>query len=274
MLLTNTINQEDVSSFIHSLKSLSLNAILKVAVLVIVLLLLIKLLTRLFEKLLLRSKIDRSLHGFLRTGIKILLYFVAVIIVAGSLRVDVTSLIAVLSVAGLAVSLAIQGTLSNLAGGIVVLTTKPFHVGDYVDIGGSEGFVEEIGMTYTRLLTYDHLVIFIPNSAVSSSNITNYTLDGKRRVELVIHACYTSPIDCVKAALRTAVDTVGFDPEPEVLIQVSDYGDSAIAYTVRAWCPQEDYWDKHYALLEEIKRSFDAAGVQMSYPHLNVHLDK
>lgn len=268
------IDQEEVSSLIGTLKSLSLTAVLKIVVLIVVLLILVKLLTRLFEKFLNRSKVDRSLFGFLRTGVKILLYFVAVMIVAGSLHIDVTSLIAVLSVAGLALSLALQGTLSNLAGGIVILTTKPLHVGDYVAVGGSEGHVEEIGMTYLKLLTYDHLTVFIPNSTVTSSNIVNYTLDGKRRVELTVSAGYDCGMDQVKASLFRAVANVGFYEDPAVFVQVSGYGDSAISYVVRAWCDEADYWDKHFALLEEIKRCFDADGVHMTYPHLNVHLEK
>lgn len=269
-----SIDQEDVSSFMKTLQSLSLGAVLKIVVLLIVLVVLIKLISRLFEKFLTRSRIDRSLYGFLRAGVKILLYFVAVMILAGSLNIDVTSLIAVLSVAGLALSLAVQGTLSNLAGGIVILSTKPLHVGDYVSIGTSEGYVEEIGMTYLKLLTYDHLTVFIPNSVVTSSNIVNYTIDGKRRVELVVNASYDCAVEAVKAAICQAVEAVGFLEDPAVFVQVSGYGDSAIAYTVRAWCGQGDYWDKYYALLEEIKTSFDGAGIQMTYPHLNVHLDK
>lgn len=159
-----------------TLKGLSLSAVLKIAVLIIVLLVLVKLLQKLFDRFLSRSRIDRSLYGFLRAGVKILLYFIAAIIVAGSLNIDVTSLIAVLSVAGLALSLALQGALSNLASGIVILTTKPLHAGDYVSIGDQEGYVEEIGMTYTKLASFDRKIIFIPNSTVTSGSIINYTV--------------------------------------------------------------------------------------------------
>lgn len=269
------IDPEEVSSFMARLRGLSFGSILKILLLILVLLVLIKLVTKLLDRGLERSKIDRSLFGFLRAGAKILLYFIAATIVAGSLNIDVTSLIALFSVAGLALSLAIQGALSNLAGGIVILTTKPLRVGDYVSIGPDEGFVEEIGMTYTRLATYDRRIISIPNSTVTSSNVVNFTVEGKRRVELVVTASYDCPVEDVKAALQEAVRAVpGFLEEPAVFIRVSGYGDSAIAYTVRVWCLCDDYWDCYYGLLEGVKTAFDAHGILMTYPHLNVHLDK
>ena len=276
MILTATpmeIDTEGVSSFVGALKSLSLTAVLKIALLILVLLVLVKLLQKLFDRFLNRSKIDRSLFGFLRTGVKILLYFIAAIIVVGSLQIDVTSLIAVLSVAGLALSLALQGALGNLASGIVILTTKPLHAGDYVAVSDQEGYVEEIGMTYTKLLTYDRKTIFIPNSTVTSSNITNYTVEGKRRVDITVTASYDDAVDAVKAALRDAVEQVpNFLKEPAVFVRVSGYEESAISYTVRAWCDGENYWDCYYDLLEEIKRAFDRSGIHMTYPHLHVHM--
>lgn len=267
------LDAQEVSSLVGTIQSMSLSAVLKIVLLIVVLIVLVKLLTRLLDKFLSRSKIDRSLFGFLRAGVKILLYFLAATIVAGSLNVDVTSLIALLSVAGLALSLAIQGALSNLAGGIVILTTKPLRVGDYVAVGSDEGVVEEIGMTYTKLATYDRRAVFIPNSTVTSSNIVNYTVEGKRRVDLKFTASYESDVDAVKAAIHEAVQTVpGFLEEPAAFVRVSGYGDSAIEYTVRAWCENGDYWDCYFDLMEEVKRAFDRNGIQMTYPHLNVHM--
>ena len=276
MMLTTTpveLDTAGVSSFVGILKNLSLSAVLKIAVLILVLIVLVKLLIRLFDRFLNRSRIDRSIYGFLRAGVKILLYFIAATIVAGSLSIDVTSLIAVLSVAGLALSLALQGALSNLASGIVILTTKPLHAGDYVAVSDQEGYVEEIGMTYTKLATYDRKIIFIPNSVVTSSNITNYTVEGKRRVDITVTASYDDDVDAVKVALHDAVSHVPkLLREPAVFVRVSGYEESAIAYTVRAWCDGEHYWDCYYDLLEEIKRAFDREGIHMTYPHLNVHM--
>lgn len=272
VLTTMPLDTKGMSTLVGMLKSLSLTAVLKIVVLALVLLALIRLISRLLERCLQRSKIDRSLHGFLRTGTRILLYFLAAIIVAGSLSIDVSSLIAVLSVAGLAVSLALQGALGNLAGGIVILATKPMHVGDYVSVDGQEGYVEEIGMTYTRLATYDRKIVFLPNSNVTSSNIINYTVEGKRRVDLTVMAGYDAPVDTVKAALLEAIERVeGLLPEP--FARVSGYGESAIEYTVRAWCQSGDYWDCYYDLMEEIKGAFDRRGIHMTYPHLNIHME-
>lgn len=273
MLLTTTELDPQVSSFVEMLKNMSLSAVLKIAVLILVLIVLVKLLLRVVDKMLSRSRIDRSLYGFLRAGAKILLYFIAATIVAGSLHIDVTSLIAVLSVAGLALSLALQGALGNLASGIVILTTKPFRVGDYVAIREQEGYVEEIGMTYTRLATYDRKIIFIPNSTAASEHIINYTVEGKRRVDLTVTASYESDVEAVKTALHGAVSQVeGFLAEPPVFVRVSGYGESAISYTVRAWCANDRYWDCYYDLLEAVKASFDRDGIQMTYPHMNIHM--
>lgn len=276
MILTATqIDTEELTSFVSTLKGLSLGSILKIVLLAVVLLTVIRLLNNLVEKFLTRSKIDKSLHGFLRATAKIVMYLIAAMILAGSLNIDVTSLIALLSVTGLALSLAIQGALSNLAGGIVILTTKPLHVGDYVTIGSEEGTVEEIGMTYTKLMTWDRRMIFIPNSTVTSSNVVNYTVGGKRRVDLTVTASYDADIETVKTALRAAAASVPqLLPEEPVFARVTGYKDSSIEYALRGWCQNENYWDAYFNLLEAVKVSFDQSGVQMSYPHLNVHMMK
>lgn len=267
------ISGESLVAIVNGFAGLTLTGVIKIIVLAIVLLILVKLLCKLFLGIIEKSKIDPSLHGFLRATIKIVLYFIAVMILAGSLNVDVTSLIALLSVAGLALSLALQGALGNLASGIVILTTKPFHVGDYVSIGAEEGFVEEIGMTYTRLATWDKRVIHIPNSSVTSANVVNYSTEGKRRVDLTICASYDSGIETVKETLREAVASVPqVLKDEDVFARVTGYKDNGIEYAVRAWCFNDDYWDAYFNLLEAMKNTFDAKGVQMSYPNINVHM--
>lgn len=275
MILTATteIDPQQITGFVDKLKGLSFGAIIKIVLLALILLVIIRLLNRIFGKFLGKSKIDPSLHGFLRATVKIILYFIAVLILAGSLDIDVTSLVALFSVVALALSLAIQGALSNLAGGIVILTTKPLHVGDYVAIGSQEGTVEEIGMTYTKLATWDRRIIYIPNSTVTSSNVVNYTVEGKRRVDLTVSASYDCPVEAVKSALNDAMVSVPqILKEEPIFARVSGYKDSVIEYTLRAWCNNEDYWDAYFNLLEAVKVSFDTAGVQMSYPHLNIHM--
>ena len=269
------INGDDMTSVAQTIKGMSLFDVLKFAVLVIVLIILVKLLTSLMSRIITRSKIDKSAHSFLLSIVKGVLWFIAITILASSLGVDITSLIAVLSVAGLAVSLALQGALANLAGGLVILTTKPFKVGDYVDIGGNEGFVEEITMTYTKIVSWDRRTFFVPNSTVTGSNVMNYSVDGKRRVDMNFSVAYENNMDDVKAALTEAVNRVEkVQKDQEIFVRLNAYEDHTIQYQVRCWCLGDDYWDVWFGLLEEVKRSFERNNISFSYNHMNVHMDK
>lgn len=252
---------------------LDLHSILTALITLVVCLIVTRVLLGILNKFLKRSGIEKTLHSFIRSIARILLYFLTVLIVVGSLGIDVTSLVALFSVIGLALSLALQGTLSNLAGGIMLLVTKPFLVGDYVEIGSNGGTVQEVNLVYTKLNTFDNKRISIPNSEVSASRITNYTTEGNRRVDLTVSASYQAPVEAVKQALQEAIDAQAYAlAEPAPFARISRYGDSAIEYTVRVWCKNENYWEMYYDLLEEIKRSFDRNGIEMTYPHVNVHM--
>lgn len=233
----------------------------------------IKVLMHLFVKALAKSKVDKTLHAFLRSAVHILLYLLTALIVADQLGIPVTSLIAALSVAGLAVSLAVQGALSNIAAGIMILLTKPFVVGDYVEAGNVSGTVDEIGLSYTKFLTPDNKTVFAPNSDIAAAKIINYTNAAQRRLEIKVTASYDSPTESVKKALLAAAAR---HPEicadPPVFANISEYRDSCIEYLLRAWVPTADYWAIYFALMEEIREEFGRFEVQMSYPHMNVHL--
>lgn len=247
--------------------------LLKAVILAVLCIVVAKQLLRIVDKLLLHSKIDKSLHAFIKSVAKVLLYFLAVLIVADSLGVNVTSLIALLSVAGLAVSLAVQGSLSNVAGGLVILTTKPFEVGDFIECGANSGVVREIGLMSTKIMTGDNKKIIIPNSDISGARIVNYSSEGKRRVDLVFAASYDAPIATVKEALTEAIkNTANVLENEDTFIRLSAYKDSSIEYTVRVWCDNKNYWQVYFDLLEEGKKSFDRHSVEMSYPHMNVHM--
>lgn len=192
-------------------------------------------------------------------------------IVAGSLGIDTSSLLAILSVAGLAVSLAIQDSLSNLASGIVILVSKPFKVGDYVTAGGFSGTVQEIGITHTRLATTDNQIILVPNSAITAAAVTNFSTAEIRRLDLVFSASYDAPAETVKEALAEAVDIPQVMKDQPVFIRLSKYGDSAIEYTVRVWVRNSDYWTAYFDIMERVKPCFDRRSVEMTYPHVNVH---
>lgn len=261
----------DVMNF--GIAGLSVGTILSALVLLVVCLVVVKLLMKAVGRLLLRTGIDPGLHSFLKTAIKVILLFLTVLIVAETLGIPMTSLIAVLSVAGLAVSLAIQNSLSNVAGGIQVLTSKPFKVGDYVEVSGTEGHVSEIGIFYTRITTWDNKLIQIPNSQIAGEKIINYTAKPERRVDLKFTVSYDASAETVKQVIT---QVMGSHPltlaTPEPFVRVSKYGDSSIEYTLRVWCATEDYWTVYFDLLEQVKAAFDKTGVEMTYPHVNVHM--
>lgn len=222
-----------------------------------------------------KMNVEKSLHTFIKSTIKCVLYFVVLIIVLGMLGIPITSLIAVLSVAGLAFSLAIQGSLTNLAGGVSILCTKPFKVGDFVEAAGVSGTVQDIGLFYTKLTTADKKGVFIPNGKISDDIVTNYNAETERKLTLKFTASYDDDIEKVKKALKEAVDSSDkILKDPAYLINVSAYLDSSIEYVVAIWVKSCDYWDVNWYLLEEVKRSFDRNNVTMSYNHLNVHMIK
>ena len=195
---------------------------------------------------------DERMKRYILKGLKGLLYLLTALIVAGSLDIDVTSLIAVISVFGLAVSLAVQDVLGNVAGGMVLLFSKPFTLGDYVSTADGEGEVAEITLTHTKLDTPSGQRVMLPNSRLTAGQIVNYTVRGA----------------CLKALERTP----GILPDPAPQVVLTAYGESAIEYRVRFWARTEDYWDAHFRSLEEIHRAFAEDGVTMTYNHLNVHI--
>ena len=257
------------------LGDISLSSILSAVLIYVVCYVVIRLLCRAFEKLLDRSKhIDASLKTFFSGAIKAVLWVIAIIIIAGSLGIPVTSLVAVLSVAGVALSLALQGLLSNLFSGITILATRPFNVGDYVQVGGEGGTVKSIGLFYTVLDTPDNRVIYAPNGDITSSKIVNYSAESLRRVIIPVTASYDSATEDVRrAVLAAAAKDERILTEPAPMAAISSFGSSSVEYTVRVWCKSEDYWDVLFALNENIRESFAEHGVEMSYDHLNVHIE-
>lgn len=252
---------------------ITLEKVLTAVITAVVCLIVIKLLLKLADRTLKRFEIDSTLKKLLRSGLKILLGFVAVIVVMDCLDIPVTSLIAVLSVIGLAFSLALQNFLSNVAGGLQLLASRPFKLGDYVEAGSCSGTVTEIGLFYTKLTSPDNKLVQLPNSSIVSANIINYSSESNRRVEWKVTASYDAPTEKVKEVLTRLV---GEHPltlaDPEPLIRVNGYGDNSIEYIVRAWCANGDYWTVYFDLMDAFKPAFDKAGIEMTYPHVNVHM--
>lgn len=265
--------QETIDIFQQTIQDFSWQTAAVLVCLLVAAIVAIRIIVSLADRAMVQAKLDRGVRTFLRSGLKVVLWVVAICALLGYLGVPMTSLVALLSVLGLAVSLAIQGTLSNLAGGIMLLTAHPFSAGDFVEAGGISGTVQEVGLVYTKLDTADNKVVYIPNGEISGKTITNYSGNDKRRVELKFTASYGDPPEKVKECIARVVGEHPLTlPTPEPLIRVSGYGSSSIEYVLRAWCATEDYWKVYFDLLEQVKDAFDKAGVEMTYDHLNVHV--
>ena len=239
--------------------SLTWQKVIPPLVLLLVGLVAVRLLLRLFDRALERSRLERAAYAMLRSVMKVLLYFILLLLVAAQLGVDVSSLVAILSVISLALSLAVQGALTNVV--------------DFVELGDQSGTVLEVSVTYTKLQTPDNKIVSIPNSTAAAARITNFSAAGTRRVDLTVSASYRSPVESVKAALLRAANspTSLFTPEP--FAGVKEYGDSAITYVLQVWSSAPDYWTTYFTVNEAISREFAQDGIEMTYPHLNVHLD-
>ena len=275
IILTSVLPDDAQESLWDSIKAITATNVFSAVIAAVVCLVVIKILTKLMARALGRSRLDTPLQTLLRRLFKGVLWFVAAIIVLDCLNIEVTSLVAVLSVVGLAFSLALQNFLSNMAGGMQLLASHPFKLGDFVDAGGCSGTVTEIGMFYTKLTTPDNKLVQLPNSTIVSANITNFSAQPTRRVEWKVSASYDAPTDQVISLLKgMAVDHPLVLADPEPVVHVEEYGDNAIGYVMRAWCANADYWTVYFDLMDGFKTAFDQAGVEMTYPHVNVHMVK
>ena len=247
-----------------------ISAVLTFIVCYIVMQVLLKLLNRVLSK---ATKLDGTLKSFITSAVKITLWILLGVIVAGALGIPTTSLVALISIAGLALSLSVQNILSNLFSGLTLLITRPFKSGDYVEAAGKTGTVKAVGLFHTKLNTVDNVLVSIPNSDITGTTINNYSAEPLRRVDRVFSASYESTTEEVKAAILQAIDMdsrILKDPAP--FVRLSDYKDSCIEYTVRVWCNGPDYWDVYFDLNENVRKCFNENNVKMTYNHMNVHI--
>lgn len=252
---------------------MTLEQLLTSLIILVACLVAVKLIMALARRLTGKSKMDDRVRRYILGGVKAMLYVVTILIVAQSLGIPVTSLIALVSVFGLAVSLAIQDVLSNVAGGMVILFSKPFSLGDYIETSDGEGDVVEISLTHTKLDTYGGQRVMLPNKAVVAGKIINYSARGIRRVDHTITASYDDSTEAVRSAcLRAVSRTPHVRPDPAPAVVLTAYKDSAIEYHVRFWADIAYFWDAYNTSLEEIRRCFAEDGVTMTYNHLNVHI--
>ena len=232
-----------------------------------------RLLLSILRKSLERSNLEKAAYTLILSLTKVALYLLTGLSAASALGIDVTGIVALASVLTLALSLALQNMVSNVIGGFTILYTHPFHSGDYVEIGAQAGTVREINMTYTMLTTVDNKLVAIPNSTVVAAQIVNYSAMETRRVDVAVSASYDAPVQKVLDALVEAgtVDKALLEPAP--VAYVTNYGDSAIAYSLRLWVKTPDYWDVYFQVNQRVKQIFDEQDITMTYPHLNVHLN-
>ena len=218
------------------------------------------------------NRLEPSARTFLQSMVGILCKVLIGIIALSVMGVPMTSIITVVGSCGLAVGLALQGSLANIAGGFVLLVVKSFKVGHYITVGDISGTVTEMGIFNTKLLTYDNRVVIIPNSAISNATVINLTELPLRRVDLTFTASYGDDTAAVKKALLDVCDRhplILKDPAP--FAKVSGHKDSAIEYTMRAWCKTNDYWDVYFDLFEQVKKTFDERGITIPFPQMDVH---
>lgn len=260
---------------LEKLKFFGLNKAIPAVILGLFCFVAIRIILKIYDKLSAKAKLDVTLRKILRIGVKFILMFISVIIILGSLGVSVSSLIATLSVVGVALSLAIQGFLSNVFGGLQIISNHPFQVGDYVEVAGQSGTVREVGLFYTKLDTPDQKLIQIPNSAIANSSITNYTFAEKRRVDVSVCISYDNDTTAVITLLEKLLSVHPLTLSDDGLapsVHISAYNESSITLTARAWCMSPDYWTVYFDLMDAIKPAFDKAGVKLGYPGVKIQM--
>ena len=219
--------------------------------------------------------LEASVKGFLISFISITSKIVLFIAILHILGVPTASIITVFGSCAVAIGLALQGGLSNIAGSLMILIFKPFKVGDYIEVSGKEGTVKSITMFYTTITTFDNKLIQLPNGSLSNSNITNYTANKKRRVDIDISVSYSSDIDKVKKVINELISKNELVLQEENnYVKLSKHDDSALVFAVRVWTKTENYWDLYFDLMESIKKTLDKNKIEIPFPQMDVHINK
>lgn len=232
-----------------------------------------KIIIRIIRRAMRKSNIDNAAKNFLISFIKIMLYINIVIMVLSALNVPMSSIITIFGAAGLAVSLALQNCLSNLAGGFIILFSKPFAAGDILEIDGSVGKVDTISILYTKIITFDNKTVFIPNGKVSEGKIINYTESPTRRIDLKFDISYAADYQKARELILTAAaDNKLILKSPEPLVRMSAHSDHSVAIDVLVWVNNDDYFNVRYSMIESVKSSFDENGIEIPFSQLDVHI--
>ncbi len=234
----------------------------------------IKLVRKIFRRSLRRGNVDEGVIHFLDSLLKVILYILLVFLIASGFGLDATSVVALVGSAGVAIGLAVQGSLSNFAGGVLLLLLKPFKTDDYIkDSNGNEGTVQEVQLFYTRLITPDHHVVIVPNGTLANANIVNMSTLEDRRMDIIVGIAYDEDI---RAARKVLMEVLENDPDVlkdrERLVFVDELADSGVILHVRCWSRNDTYWNTKWRLTEEVKYALDEAGISIPFPQMDVHI--
>lgn len=274
------INPGVIENFLRELPDKALHLGIRVLLAVLFFIIgveIIKGIRKIVKKSLIRTNADTGLVQFMDSFIKAALYIVLIFLVAESFGVDATSIVALLGSAGVAIGLAIQGSLSNFAGGVLILLLKPFKVGDYIieDSKGNEGMVQEIQLFYTKLVTPDDKIIILPNGTLANTSLTNVTATDTRRAEVKVGISYDADLQKAKEVLQNVLrDDEAVLKEMEQVVFVDELGDSAVILALRCWFKNEDFWQGKWRITEQVKLTLDANHIPIPYPQLDVYIKK
>ncbi len=234
-----------------------------------------KALTKTIRKLMERANVEATLVSFVGSLIYVLLMIVVILAALNNLGVNTTSFVAILGAAGLAVGLALQGTLSNVGAAVLLILFRPFKVGDFVEAGGTAGVVEEINMFSTIFKTGDNKIVIVPNGAIIGGTITNYSAKETRRVDWTFGIGYEDDLKLAKKTLEEILEAdARILKDPAIFVAVSELADSSVNFVCRAWVKSGDYWGVYFDTIEKVKLVFDEKGISIPYPQMDVHLDK
>ena len=267
-----------MEKLLEKLNDLWVDAGLKIIYVLVILIVgskLIKLITKLITKSKVFKKLDKSVASFLTSFIKATLNIVLIITIASIIGIPSTSIITLLGSAGVAIGLAMQGGLSNIAGGLIILIFKPFKVGDFIDTHTDSGTVKSISLFYTTLTVVDNRTVSIPNGVLANSSTVNYSNEDERRLDIILDVSYKNSIDEVKNSINSVISKEKrIIKDKDVFVRLTNYKESSMEYTIRVWVPKDDYWNIKFDLLENLKEKFDQDGIMIPYNQLDVHIDK
>ncbi len=266
---------EKFLKFVHSYVEKMSDQVVSAVLILIVGLIIIKIVNRLVSKSLDKSPLDEAMYTFVKNCVKVGMWIILAVIILGKLGVSTGTFVTVIGSCGVAIALALKESLSNFAGGIIIIVSKPFERGDLIEVNGVVGRARSINLLYSTFVTLDKKVITIPNGTLASGIIINYSRADVRRVDVKTCIAYDSDMEVVRSAIKELVsESALFVDEENTAVVISEHGDNGITIEIRAWCNTPDYYPAHDELMENILKKFDKYGIEIASPHVNVDINK